>query len=96
MVKRSRLPGRGVVTGLASLRQPPGYVIRRFRSLIFIQMAGDAGRDRDVVIIVDVTVGARQRRRHVRTSQIEAGGRVIKLGGLPCGGVMAKLAGLRE
>ena len=80
----------------ASLRKAACHVIRVFRSLKVLLMAGVASCARQVVVVVDVAVGARARRDGMGTGQRKAGLRVIELAIGPLNGVMALFAGSRE
>ena len=59
-------------------------------------VAGNAGRDRDVVVVVDVAVCTRPRRHGMRARQREARRRVIKLRARPRDRVVTLFAGRRE
>jgi len=59
-------------------------------------VATDARRNRDVVVVVDVTIGALARWHHMRTGKREARLGVIEGCGLPGCGVVADVASLRE
>jgi len=86
-------PNDGVMTLLAR-RGETGMRHRRRRGVVGRLVAGDAGRDRDVVVVIDVATGAR--RRQVRACQREARRRVVKRRVGPQHGVMALLARQRE
>jgi len=79
---------------LAGLRETRRYVIRIRCSLEIFQVAADASRDRDVVVVIDVALCALQCR--VRAGQRESRVVVIERGLSPCSRVVALLAGLRE
>ena len=57
MIKRRRLPCTRVVANFAGLRETARHVVRIFRTLEIGQMAGNARRHRDVVVVVLVAVG---------------------------------------
>ena len=88
-------PLNRVMTLFASGREPRVWY-RRFRIVVVGLVAGNAGRVRDVVVVVDVAVGARPWRNRVGTGQRESGLRVIELGIRPLDCVVALLAGRRE
>ena len=93
VIKLCWLPGRGVVAGFAGLREPSGYVVRIRRVLEILQVARHAGRARNVVVVVDVTVGTRPRRNRVRSGQHKSRRGVVELTVAPLHRVMALLAG---
>ena len=78
MVEGRRLPGGGVVTGLACLREAAGYVIWVRGALKVLQVARNASGAGQVVVVVDVAVGALPRRHGMSTSQCEIDHRVIE------------------
>ena len=71
-------------------------MVRIRRALIILEMAADACRGGQVVIVVNVAIGALARRYRVQAGQREA--RVVMVEGCvhPVRGVVALLAGLRE
>ena len=83
MIEGCRLPGRSRVARLASLREAAAHVIRIRRALEIFQVTGHARRAGQVVIIVDVAVGALARRHGVTARQQETCGGVIEAGRLP-------------
>jgi len=89
-------PACGVVTGVAGLREIGGHVIRVRRALIVLQMATDAGRGIQVVVVVDVAIGALPRRHGVHAGQRKAGAVVIEGGVQPACGVVTRIASLRK
>ena len=96
MVKGCRLPSHGGVALLTILREASGDVIRTCRSLKILQVAGDAGRAGQVVVVVDVTIEADTRRVGVRIGQRESHARVIELCVRPTICTVALLATDRE
>ena len=81
---------------LARLREPARHVIRILRTVEVRQVAGNAARQRDAVVVVLMAVGARTRRHRVHSGQREAGRRVIELGIRPEHRVVALFARRRE
>jgi len=71
-------------------------VVRIGGALEVLQMARDACRVRQVVVVVDVAFAALARRNCVHARQREAGQVVIEAGIRPGRGVVALLASLRE
>ena len=59
-------------------------------------MATDARCNRDVVVVVDVAIGALARWHHMGAGEREARLGVIESCGLPSGGIVTRIAGLRE
>jgi len=96
MVEACRRPSARRVAHLAGLREVLLHVIGIGRALVVLQVARDARGVRDVVVVIDVTIGALPWRNGVQSGQWEAGLRVIKSRRLPGRCVMARLAGLRE
>ena len=97
MVKRGIGPQNCVVTGFASCRETSRNVIhRRGRVVVIRLVARDASGAGQVVVIVDVAVGAGSRRHGMTATQREPGSTVIKRSIQPGAGAMALLAGLRE
>ena len=88
-------PLHRIVTLLAGSRES-GMGHGRGCGVVIVLMATHAGRAGDVVIVVDVTIGALARWDRVRASQGEPGLRVIELSRLPGRSVMARFASLRE
>ena len=81
---------------IAGLREVSGHVVRIRRALKILQMAAYAGRARQVVVVVDMAIGAQARRYGVRSRQCESGSRVIEFAVGPGYGVMTLLAGRGE
>ena len=88
-------PKNGIVALFAGCRQRQANVIkRRLRVVVIGLVARNAARDRNLIVIVDVTQSTS--RRYVRASQREAGLRVIKGRWLPGCRVVADIASLRK
>jgi len=96
VVKLRVHPVAGVVTLLAGLREVRSRVIRIGRSLEVLQVAGHTRRAGQVVVIVDVAVGAGTWRHGVQAREREPRAVVVELRVRPVAGVMALLASLRE
>ena len=96
VIERGIEPGAGVVTLVAGLREIRSDVIGIRRSLVVLQVAGRAGRAVQVVVVVDVAVGAGARRNGVQSGKRETGAVVIERGIKPGAGAVALVAGLRE
>jgi len=72
VVKRCRLPCNRGVALLTILREASSDVIRICRGLKILQVAGDAGRAGQVVVIVDVAIETDARGIGMRIGQREA------------------------
>ena len=96
MIERRVHPVRGVVALVTSLREIRSNVIRVGRSLVVLQMARDAGRAVQSVIVVNVAIGASPRRNGMKSGQRETGAVMIERRIRPVNGAVALLAGLRE
>ena len=79
MIERRGLPGRGVVTNIASLRESAGNVVGIGRALEVFQVARDARSGSQVVIVVGVAIGASTRRHRVRARQREVDTGMVKV-----------------
>jgi len=90
VVERCVRPRSRAVTQLASLRKAGGDVVRIHCALIILQMAVHAGGAGQVVVVVDVTVGALARRDGVAPRERKTGRAVIELGIEPGVGAMTK------
>jgi len=89
-------PVAGVVALLAGLREIRSNVIGIGRTLEVLQVAGHAGSAAQVVVIVDVAVGAGAWRHRVQTVERKPSTVVVELRVHPVAAVVALLAGLRE
>ena len=70
---------------------------RRSRAVKILLMAGNAGRDRDLVVVVDMAVRAHSRRIHMRTRQRKVGPGVVEGRGRPTGiSGVTRFASLRK
>src|SRR5579863_6936053 len=78
VIKRGRFPGCCVVTSVAGLREALLRVVWIIRVLVIRQMAGHAGRTRQVVVIVDMAIGALPRRDSMSAGKREIHHRVIE------------------
>ena len=97
VVERGIRPLHRVVAGSASGRQSGCLVGNRgIRVVVIGLVTRHAGRIRDVVIIVHVTIGTLPRRRRVRSCQREPGIVVIEDRIVPRRCAVALITGLRE
>ena len=96
MVECGIHPVRGVMTGVAGLREIRTDVIRVCRSLVVLQVATHARRGVQAVVVVNVAIGAGPRRHRVQPSERKPGAGMVERGIHPVGGVMAGIARLRE
>ena len=78
---------------IASLRESGGNVIRIGGRLIILKMAIHAGRTGEVVVVVDMAIGALPRRHSVAGGQGKSDGAVIELGVQPVVGSVTTVAG---
>jgi len=67
VVERGVQPGAGAMALVAGLREVAGHVVRIRCALIVLEVAGDAGRTGEVVVVIDVAVGASPRRHRVQS-----------------------------
>ncbi len=96
VIKRGVQPCAGAVALLAGLRKIRCDVIGIGRALEVLQVASHASRARQVVVTVDMAIGAGTRWHGMQAGEREAGAVVIKSGIQPGAGGMALLASLRE
>ena len=73
-------PRSRVVTGGAGLREVRSRVIWICRTLVILQVTGNASRAVQVVVVVDVAIGALPRRHGVHSRQREGSQRMVKGG----------------
>ena len=78
---------------IASLRESGGNVIRIGGRLIILQMAIHASRAGEIVVVVDMAIGALPGRHGVAGGQGKSDGAVIELGVQPVVGSMTTIAG---
>ena len=71
-------PVGGVVTGVASLREVRRHVVGIGGSLEILEVAAHAGAAVQVVVVVDVAVGAQTRRNRVASAQRKSHRSVIE------------------
>src|SRR5450631_101352 len=86
----------GRVMALFAGGREAGMRHRSLRVVVVGLVARDAGRDGDVVVVVDMAIGASPRRNHMGIGQRPSGLRVIELAIRPEGRVMALFAGRRK
>ena len=89
-------PVAGVMALLASLRKVRSRVVGIGGSLEILEVARHAPSTVQVVVVVDVTIGAGARWHGMQSGEREPGAVVVELRVRPVAGVMALLAGLRE
>ena len=89
VVERSIEPGSSVMALLAGLREVRADVIGIGRSLKILQMARHASGSGEVVIVIDVAVGALARRNGMRVGEGKSHGGVIKFRIQPIVGAVA-------
>ena len=83
VIELSRLPGRSVMARFASLRKSASHVVGVRGVLEILQVARNASRSGEVVVVIDVAIGACPRRNRVRSGQCEVHQRVIEGGWCP-------------
>lgn len=96
VIERGIGPQDGVMTLLASLRKARLRVIRRRGALVVLKVTTHAGSRGQVVVVVDVAIGAEPRRTGVRAGEYKPGRGVIKSRIQPGRRVVTLFAGLRE
>ena len=89
-------PGAGAVALVAGLREVRCHVIGIGGSLEILQVAAHAGAAGQIVVVVDVAVGAGTWRHGVQAGQDKAGGGMIKFCVGPLHGIVTLLASRRE
>lgn len=94
MIERCRLPGRGGVAHFALLRNARSQMVRAGRTLVVLQVAGDACRGRQVEISAGMALVALQLRMPARERKPDR--IVVETRRLPGRRRMALLAGLRK
>src|SRR5260370_11103837 len=96
VIESCGLPSRGVVTGIAGLREAAGNVVGIRGSLEILKVTGNAGGRGQVVIVVDVTVGASPGRNRVRAREREVDTAVVEVGRSPACSRVAGFPGLPQ
>ena len=96
VVESGRRPACGGMAGVAGLRESAGNVVGIGGSLEILEMARHAPSTVQVVIVVNVTIGAGARWDGVQPGEGEPGAVVVEFRVGPVAGVMALLASLRE
>ena len=97
MIELAVSPGNRVMAAVACRWEFRSDVVHRSsRSVVVVLMATHAGRAGDVVVAVDVTIGAQPRRHGMRPGQCESCAGVIEFAVRPQNGIVAVLAGGRE
>jgi len=96
VIERRIHPVRRVMTLVTGLREVRRDVVRVRRALIVLEMAADAGRSVDAVIVVDVAIRASTRRNGMHSGKREPRGCVVERRTCPVAGAVTLIAGLRE
>ena len=96
VVERRVRPVAGVMALITGLRKVRGDVVGIGRALRILQMATDARRVTDRIVVVSVAIGTSTRWYRVHSTERETGAGVVKCGVRPVAGVMALITGLRE
>ena len=84
VIEGRRLPRRSVVAGIAGLGESSCHMVWVSGVLKILEVAGDASRTRQVVVVIDVAIATLARRNGVGTSECEVHHGVIELRGRPC------------
>ncbi len=93
VVKLGVQPSRGVVTGFARRREMRGGVVWVRCPVVVSRVARIAKGGADVVVVIDVAIGASPWRNSMHAGQRPAGLCVVECAVHPVHGVMAHLAG---
>ncbi len=99
VIKLAVGPESSVMAELAGRRETDLDVVDRSGCrVVIVQVAGNAGRvgTRQIVVVIDMAIGAGSRRNGVRVGQRKSRGRVIELAIRPNHGIVAAFAGCRE
>ncbi len=96
VVEGGRRPACGGMAGVAGLRKSACNVVGIRSSLEILEVARDAGGAVQIVVVVDMTIGAGARWHGVQSGEREPGAVVVELRVRPVAGGMTLLAGLRE
>jgi hypothetical protein len=96
VIEVRRRPGYRRVASLTSLRESLLRVVRIICFLKILQVARDAGSLSQVVVVVNVAIGARARRHSMCTCQGKPSQCMIKAGIQPIIGRVARLASSRK
>ena len=83
VIESRRLPGCGGVAGFAGLRESAAHVVRVRGSLEILQVTRHASRAGQVVVVIDVAIGALPRRNRMRARQHKIHRGVIEFRRLP-------------
>lgn len=94
MVESRSRPGRRAVALLTGLRKSALHMVRTGCALVVLQVTRHTRCHSDVVVIVDMTVGALPGRNYMSACERKTRGGVIKLGSGPGRCVVTLLAGL--
>ena len=89
-------PVAGAMALLAGLREVRRDVVWISSSLEILQVTGDASGGTQVVVVIDVAIGALPRRNSVHSGERKPSAVVVELRVCPVAGAMALLASLRE